>query len=149
MSISTTAHLNLPGTAHEALTFYRDVFGGEVSTTAYGALGTPADSPDADKVVFGSLTSEDGVRLMAYDVPGRDEPFPSRTRRENGTTLTDQPFFLAAGAGSLEELRPIWDALADGASVIETLAASPWSAGFGMLTDRFGVTWTLDVRPAD
>lgn len=25
------------------------------------------------------------------------------------------------------------------------LAASAWSAGFGMLTDRFGVTWVLDV----
>jgi PhnB protein len=32
--------------------------------------------------------------------------------------------------------------------VIEPLAASAWSAGFGMLTDRFGVTWSLDVRPA-
>jgi len=27
------------------------------------------------------------------------------------------------------------------------LAASPWSPGFGMLTDRFGVTWVVDVAP--
>ncbi|MYR62389.1 VOC family protein, partial [Streptomyces sp. SID625] len=32
--------------------------------------------------------------------------------------------------------------------VVEPLAASAWSAGFGMLTDRFGVTWVLDVAAA-
>ncbi|MFE5774529.1 VOC family protein [Brachybacterium sp. NPDC056505] len=148
MSISTTPHLNLPGTARAALDVYRGVFGGEVSTTTYGELGMPDGSPDADKVVFGSLSSEDGVRLMAYDIPGRENAFPSDTRRENGATLTDQPSFLSASAASLEELQPIWDGLAEGARVIEPLAASAWSAGFGMLTDRFGVTWSLDVRTA-
>jgi PhnB protein len=148
MSISTTPHLNLPGTARAALDAYRGVFGGEVSTTTYAGLGMPDGSPDADKIVFGSLSSEDGVRLMAYDIPGREDAFSSDTRRENGATLTDQPFFLSASAASLEELQPIWDGLAEGARVIEPLAASAWSAGFGMLTDRFGVTWSLDVRPA-
>ena len=28
---------------------------------------------------------------------------------------------------------------------VEPLAASAWSAGFGMLTDRFGVTWSVSV----
>ena len=31
------------------------------------------------------------------------------------------------------------------AFVVEPLAASAWSAGFGMLTDRFGVTWSVSV----
>ncbi len=30
--------------------------------------------------------------------------------------------------------------------MIEPLAASAWAAGFGMLTDRFGVTWVIDVQ---
>jgi PhnB protein len=35
--------------------------------------------------------------------------------------------------------------------VIEPLAASPWSPGFGMVTDPFGVTWIIDVagHPAE
>ena len=32
-----------------------------------------------------------------------------------------------------------------GAVIVEPLAASAWSAGFGMLTDRFGVTWSATV----
>ncbi|GAB2859472.1 hypothetical protein [Nocardioides pacificus] len=36
-------------------------------------------------------------------------------------------------------------AVAVGATIVEPLAASAWAPGFGMLTDRFGVTWVLDV----
>lgn len=32
-----------------------------------------------------------------------------------------------------------------GATLIEKYGPSPWAPGFGMLTDRFGVTWILDV----
>ncbi len=60
-------------------------------------------------------------------------------------TITDRSFFQSLRADSLAELQPVWDVLADGATVVEPLAASAWSAGFGMLTDRFGVTWVLDV----
>ncbi|MFV0306144.1 MAG: VOC family protein [Desertimonas sp.] len=145
MTISATTHLNLPGTARQALGFYRSVFGGEVAVTTYGELGMPAEAPDADRVVFGQLESVDGLRLMAYDVPGRTEAFAGTTARSGGATVTDQPFFVAVRGDTLEELTSYWDRLGEGATIVEPLAASAWSAGFGMLTDRFGVTWVLDV----
>ena len=148
MTISTTTHLNFPGTARAALGFYQSVFGGEVSATTYGQLGMPQDLPDAGKVVFGQLLAESGFRVMAYDVPGRTEEFTGSTRRANGATITDQPFFLSVRGESLDEVTRYWDALADGATIIEPLAASAWTPGFGMLSDRFGVTWVLDVQPA-
>ena len=70
------------------------------------------------------------------------------TRRENNTTLTDQAVFVSLNADTLDEARGYWDKLADGATIVEPLAASAWSSGFGMLTDRFGVTWIIDVQPA-
>ncbi|WP_261164502.1 VOC family protein [Microbacterium sp. Marseille-Q6965] len=145
MSLSTTTHLNLPGTAREALTFYQGVFGGHIHVTTYGELGMPQDAPDAGKVVFGSVQADNGFRVMAYDIPGRSEPFAGRTTREHGMTHTEAPFFLSVRADSLDEARGYWDKLADGATIIEPLAASEWSAGFGMLTDAFGVTWSVDV----
>jgi PhnB protein len=153
MTLTTTTHLNFRGTARQALEFYATVFGGEATLTAYGDLGMPADAPGADKIVFGQVSSPAGIRLMAYDVPGQDDAdgraIAGETRRENGVTITDRTFFQSLSATSLDELGRYWDALADGATVIEPLAASAWSPGFGMLTDRFGVTWVLDVRPAD
>lgn len=148
MSLTTTTHLNLPGTARAALEFYRTVFGGDLAVTTYGDVGMPADSPDATRVVFGQLVSPTGFRVMAYDIPRRTEAFGGSTRREFGATITDSPFFLSVRGTSLDEVSGYWGALSDGATVIEPLAASAWSAGFGMLTDRFGVTWVVDVEAA-
>ncbi|WP_314648725.1 VOC family protein [uncultured Microbacterium sp.] len=146
MTVTTTTHLNFAGTARAALDFYADVFGGTVMAATYADFGMPAEAPGADGVVFGQVTGG-AIALMAYDIPGATEaPIAAgRTRRENGVTITDRPFFQSLRATSLDELTGYWQALADGATVIEPLAASAWSAGFGMLTDRFGVTWVLDV----
>lgn len=151
MSITTTTHLNFRGTARAALEFYGGVFGGEVSVATYGDVGMPKDAPGADKVVFGSVSSPNGFRIMAYDVPGVADPGPAgpagSTRRENGATITDRPFFVSVRGASLEEVAAYWERLGDGAEIVEPLAASAWSPGFGMLADRFGVTWVLDVEP--
>lgn len=147
MSITTTTHLNFRGDARQALEFYQAVFGGRLGIATYGDFGMPKDAPGAHDVVFGQLESEGGFRVMAYDIPGApaDPATGGPTRRENGVTLTEQPFFVSVRGTALDEVKEYWDALSAGASIIEPLAASAWSRGFGMLTDRFGVTWILDV----
>ena len=151
MSITTTTHLNFRGDARAALEFYQSVFGGQVTIATYGEVGMPADAPGADNVVFGQVEGADGFRVMAYDIPGQaggSAAAAGATRRENGTTLTDQPFFVSVRGETLAEVQGYWAALSAGALVVEPLAASAWSPGFGMLTDRFGVTWILDVAAA-
>ena len=146
MSVTATTHLNFRGEAREALDFYAAAFDGRSTVTTYGDLGMPAGLPDTDSVVFGSVVAPNGFTVMAYDVPGTDTPRPvGTTRRENGTTITDEPFFVALGGDTLAEVTGPWEALSVGASIVEPLAASAWSAGFGMLTDRFGVTWAVSV----
>jgi PhnB protein len=151
MSITTTTHLNFRGDARAALEFYQSVFGGEVVIATYGDFGMPDEAPGADAVVFGQVTTGEGFRVMAYDIPGQSAgsaDASGSTRRENGTTLTDQPFFVSVRGESLDEVRGYWEKLSAGASIVEPLAASAWSPGFGMLTDGFGVTWILDVAAA-
>jgi len=148
MSITTTTHLNFRGDARAALEFYGSVFGGDVTIATYRDFGMPADVPGAENVVFGQIETADGFRVMAYDIPGQSggsAAAAGSTHRENGTTVTDQPFFLSVRGETLDEVEGYWAALSVGASIVEPLAASPWSPGFGMLTDRFGVTWILDV----
>ncbi len=150
MSITTTTHLNFTGDARAALEFYGSVFGGEVNVSTYGDFGMPADIPGADDIVFGQVVNEDGFRVFAYDIPrqsGGPAVGPGSTRRENGTTITDQPFFVSVRGETLAEVEGYWNKLSVGASTVEPLAASAWSSGFGMLTDSFGVTWILDVAP--
>ncbi|KJK48204.1 glyoxalase/bleomycin resistance protein/dioxygenase [Lentzea aerocolonigenes] len=150
MSLNAVPHLNFRGQAREALEFYRSVFGGQLTVITYGDFGMPAEVPGAQNVVFGEVVAENGFRVMAYDVPGTDEPVVDRrtTRRENGTTITEEPFFLSVRGSSVGEVAPIWDGLADGASVIEKFGPAQWAPAFGMLADRFGVTWIVDVAQA-
>ncbi len=156
MSINAVAHLNFRGQAREALEFYRSVFDGKATVATYGDFGLPAGLPDADKVVFGQVTADNGFRVMAYDVPGEGVPGEDApaaqgaptTRRENGTTITTEPFFLSVRGDSVDEVTGYWNRLADGATIIEALAPAQWAPAFGMLTDRFGITWILDVAAA-
>ncbi|KQP56822.1 VOC family protein [Agreia sp. Leaf283] len=146
MSATPVIHLNFRGQARAALEFYATAFGGQSFARTYGEFGMPAGLPDTDKVVFGQVVAPGGFTVMAYDVPGQDAgPATGSTHRENGTTVTDQSFFIALNAETLAEATGYWAALEAGATVVEPLAASAWSAGFGMLTDRFGVTWLFNV----
>jgi PhnB protein len=147
MSITTTTHLNFRGDARAALEFYQSVFGGRTTID----FGMPKDAPGADLVVFGKVESEDGFRVMAYDSPGAPAASligTGTTRREHGTTVTEQSCFVAVRGETLAEVEVFWNRLVVGGSVVEELATSAWSPGFGMVTDRFGVTWVLDVAAA-
>ncbi|MFE3227872.1 VOC family protein [Nocardia sp. NPDC059228] len=151
MSVNAVAHLNFHGQARAALEFYQSVFGGQLSVATYGDFGMPAELPDATRVVFGQVIADNGFRVMAYDVPGENAPVAQgapTTRRENGTTITAEPFFLSVRGDTVEEVGVLWGRLADGGAVIEEFGPAQWAPGFGMLRDRFGITWILDVARA-
>jgi PhnB protein len=150
MSVTAVAHLNFHGRAREALEFYGSVFGGEVAVASYADFGMPADLPGADRVVWGQVSADSGFRVMAYDVPAQGaaaDPAPAArtTRRENGMTITTEPFFLSVRGETVDEVGALWAKLAAGATVVEDFGPARWAPAFGMLTDRFGVTWILDV----
>ncbi|MEV6647851.1 VOC family protein [Amycolatopsis sp. NPDC051371] len=148
MSLNAVAHLNFHGQARAALDFYQSVFGGQATVVTYGDFGMPAEAPDAGKVVFGQVVADNGFRVMAYDVPGAGAPAAPEaptTRRENGTTITTEPFFLSVRGATVDEVAAVWDRLAEGATVVEAFGPAQWAPAFGMLTDRFGVTWIVDV----
>ena len=67
--------------------------------------------------------------------------------RAAGLTHTEATFLLLNGE-TLEEVASLWDALRDDATVIQQLAPADWAPAYGMLTDRFGVTWIFGVAPA-
>lgn len=153
MSVAATLHLNFAGEARQALEFYQSVFGGQLTIATYADFGAPGDSPDATAVVFGQVAADNGFRVMAYDVPatGRSAALAgsdgdrAQTRREYGTTITGERFFVSLNGDDTDEITVQWEALAKGATIIEPLAPTAWAPLFGMLTDRFGITWSIGV----
>ncbi|WP_163275434.1 VOC family protein [Cellulomonas iranensis] len=137
MSLTTTTHLNFRGDARAALELYRDVFDGELTVVTHAQAGSDTEPHEADQVSWGQVLSPAGFHVMAYDVP-------SRLPHDPGTI----PVFVSVRGTDADELRRHWDLLADGAQVAVPLAPSAWSPLYGMLTDRFGVTWVLDLEVA-
>jgi PhnB protein len=137
MSITTTPHLNFRGQARAALDLYRAAFSGDVVVVTHAqAYGTTAPD-EAELVSWGQVVSPTGFRVMAFDVPPAHPYAP-------GTAA----FFVSVRGTDAEEIRASWDGLAEGATVVVPLAPSAWAPLYGMLTDRFGVTWVLDVEAA-
>lgn len=137
MTVDVTPHLNFRGQAREALTFYREALGGELAVVTYADAHAVQDPDEADQVMWGQVVAASGARVMAYDVPGA-------TAYDAGTI----PFFVSLRGDDADEVAALWSGLADGATVLQDLGPSGWAPLYGMLRDRFGVTWVLDVAVA-
>lgn len=137
MSIDTTVHVNFKDRAREALEFYRSVFGGELAAVTYGQVGDVRDPADADRITWGEVRSDTGFHVMAYDV-----------REQQTYDAGKRAFFVSVRGADAAEITTYWNGLAAGATVVQDLAPAGWSPLYGMLTDRFGVTWVLDVAVA-
>lgn len=46
---------------------------------------------------------------------------------------------------TVEEVTGYWEKLSAGATVVVPLGPAGWAPLYGMLQDRFGVVWVLDV----
>ena len=132
MASRLNPYLSLPGTAREAAEFYRDVFGGELSVMTFGEAGA-ADAPHADQVMHAQLESPSGYTLMLSDMP-------PGTEHARGNDMA-----ISLSGDDADELRGFWDRLADGGAVQVPLEPQVWGDVFGMCTDRFGVSWMVNI----
>ncbi|UJW30059.1 VOC family protein [Saccharothrix sp. AJ9571] len=134
MSVKTTLHLNFRGEARAALEFYQSVFGGDLAVVTYKDAGNLDEPAEADQVMWGQVAAGNGFHVMAYDVPAR----LAFDRGENS-------FFASVRGESVDEITGYWEKLTGGATVVQPLGPAGWAPVYGMLKDRFGVVWVLDV----
>jgi PhnB protein len=129
-------YLFFAGRAEEAVEFYRKVLGAEVT-----ALVRFKDNPDPgmcapgaeDKVMHASLRIGE-TTVLASD--GRCEGKPSF-----------EGFSLSLTVANEAEADRLFGALADGGQVQMPLTKTFFSPRFGMVHDRFGVSWMIYVAP--
>jgi len=132
-------YLFFEGRCEEALEFYRQALDAQVEMLMRFKESPEAPPPGAvapgseDKVMHASFRVGDST-LMASDggCSGRSG--------FQGVTLS---LNLADAA----EAERRFAALAEGGEVQMPLGATFWSPAFGMLVDRFGVSWMVNVTP--
>ena len=131
-------HLCFEGRCEEAVEFYRKALGAEVTTLVRfkdmpGPHPPGAIPPGAeDKVMHVTFRVGDST-VMASD--GRC-----------GGAPTFQGFSLSLDATSDAEAKRLFDALSDGGQVQMPLGKTFFASSFGMVADRFGVSWMV-IRP--
>jgi PhnB protein len=131
MASQLNPYLNFNGTTRQAMEFYRSVFGGDLNLTTFGEFGAK-DSPDADRIMHGVLETSAGYTIMAADAYSDGQYQPTAG-------------FAVSLSGDDEALRGYWDKLADGGTVTMPLQKQAWGDEFGMVTDRFGVPWLVNI----
>jgi len=126
-------YLFFEGRCEEALEFYRRALGAEVTALfRYNESPDPGMSHGAgDKVMHANFRIGDSI-VMASD--GRCEGSPAF-----------QGFSLSLSVPDDAEAERLFAALADGGQVQMPLSKTFFSSSFGMVADRFGVSWMVIV----
>jgi len=133
MSSNLNPYLNFQDNARQAMEFYQGALGGELTLNTFGEFHASDDPAEADKIMHALLKTPAGYTLMAADTP-------------NQMQFTGHAGFSVSLSGDdAAELQGYWDALSEGGQVVMPLERQIWGDTFGMVVDRFGVTWMVNI----
>lgn len=133
-------YLFFDGRCEEALDFYREAVGAEVVM-----MMRFKESPDPvppDQVAPGS---EDKIMHACLRI-GETELMASDGACSGQTSFAGFSLSISVPAAAADR---VFAALAEGGEVRMPLTETFWSPRFGMLADRFGVGWMVNVPPAE
>ena len=131
------------GRCDEALEFYKKALGAQVTMLMRfkdappmgdgGGGGCPGGTPPADKVMHAEMAIGETTLLVSDGNSSGNPKFEGVS--------------LAIGCNTVEEVERLWKGLSDGGKPIMPLAQTFFSPKFGMIADRFGLTWMLMAHP--
>ena len=127
-----TPYLFFNGTAADALDAYAEILGGEVEARMLMGDGPPEMGvPEERKawIMHATLKVGEGQIFLSDD-------WTASAPAMDGSSVMME-FDTAA------EARRVFEALCDGGEARMPFEPTFWSAGFGTLTDRFGIRWMI------
>ena len=129
-------YLFFSGNCAEAFTRYQEIFGGELFMMRMAdAPGETPPGADPELIIHAALTIGDALLMASDDPTGDGGP-------KSGISVS----FNSPDA---DEIKRVFDALAEGGSVTQPVTETFFSPAFGMCVDRFGIPWMLNADQAD
>jgi PhnB protein len=123
------------GRCEEALAFYEEKLGAQV------LFKLRAKDAPAEYAVHG----EQGERIMHASLKIGE----TTVMASDGNTAQDATphsgFSVSISVADVAESKKVFDALAEGGRIGLPWQKTFFSAGFGMLTDKFGIPWMVNV----
>ncbi|WP_343900489.1 VOC family protein [Arthrobacter rhombi] len=130
---SPMIYVSFPGTAREALGFYAEIFGGELSVYTNKEFGNVEAPPEA--IAHGELRG-------TVSVAGSDTSPGGQSVKFEGLMLS------LLGTAEPQVLHEWFDKLAVGGQVVAPLEPKPWGASDGQVIDQYGLHWLIGYEPA-
>jgi len=138
MATQLNPYLSFRDNAREAMEFYQSVFGGTLDITTYEEYHASEDPAESDKVMHAQLSTDNGLVLMAADTPNSMELNPG-----DNVSIS-----LSGASDDEDELRGCYEKLKAGGQEMMPLEKAPWGDTFGLLQDRFGIYWLVNIAGA-
>ena len=125
-------YLNFNGNTAEAMKFYQSILGGELTMQTFGEAKMAKTPKERDKIIHADLKN-DMLSFMASDGP------------PNQQVKFGDNIHMSISGPDKNKLTEFFNRLAKGGKVDMPLAKQFWGDTFGMLTDKFGVHWMINV----
>ena len=132
-------YLFIDGRCEEAINFYVKVLGAKVEL-----LMRYKDSPEPPQPGMCPPNSEDKIMHAAFKI-GETTVMASDGRCQGKPSF--QGFSLSVNAANDAEAEKLFAALGEGGQVQMPMSKTFFSSRFGMVADRFGVSWMVIVMP--
>ena len=136
METKIDAYVGFNGKCREAMEFYKQCIGGELSMQT--VEGSPIESkcPSAMKhlILHASLV-KGGLVLMATDMVHK--------QHVHGNNMS-----LSVNCSSEKEIKTFFTNLSVGGEILDPLQEQFWGATFGALTDKYGIRWMFNFEKA-
>ena len=131
----TNTYLIFDGNCRQAMTFYKRCLGGELQMLPFSESPGEVPKEARDRIMHAKLTKGDAIWMASDTMPGM--PF------QRGSN-----FSISIECDNVQEIDRLFAALGEEGRVTMPLQKTFWAARFGMLTDRFGINWMLDLEKA-
>ncbi len=127
-----TPYLMFNGNAAEAMLFYATALGAKiVHSQTFGESGMPISEEGKDRIMH-ALLEADKLQLMVSDCQPDKEV-------KSGSQIS-----LSLNFDDIESINKTFDSLSVDGEVTMELQDTSWGARFGMLDDKFGVSWMFN-----
>ncbi|SFR87882.1 PhnB protein [Dyella sp. OK004] len=137
-------YLNFDGRCQEAIDFYQKTLGAEVTM-----LMRFKDNPEplSADCPHDPAAAADAAEKVMHSALRIGETMVMATDGYNTGETKFSGFSLSLTVNSDAEVKRCFDALADGGQATMPPAKTFFASSFGMVTDRFGVSWMILASP--
>ena|SRR6185503_5292544 len=127
------SYLTFSGNCREAMTFYKECLGGELTLQTIGESPMSEQMPQEMKQgILHSTLTNGSIVLMASDMVS------------NEGLVKGNAVSLMLNCSSEDEIKDYYAKLSKGGEATHPLENTFWGAVFGDLTDKFGNHWLLN-----